>query len=151
MQRPRRGVPRVDRVSRLLIAASLIAAGRCESQEPGTERAASSDAQGDCQSVVLLRCAQAPQEPAQSDTRQRLDSERLRQMQSEVGLDTIEINAERPHKFEPEPWENFRRSVSNAAMPDCWHPGALRQKTFVVGGLLALPFLVHAAIVGKCR
>jgi hypothetical protein len=72
-------------------------------------------------------------------------------MQAEVGLDTVEISAERPQKFEPEPWENFRQSVSNAGVPDCGHPGALPQKTFVAGGLLALPFLVHAAIVGKCR
>ena len=142
----------------LLVAALLIASGRCESQEPG-DAASSGAAQGPCPSVVLLRCSQPPPEAVQAGspsgsrrtTRQRLDSRRLRQMQAEAGLDAIEITAERPQKFEPEPWENFRQSMSGAAVPSCFGPTALSHQGFSAEGLLALPFLVQAAVVGKCR
>jgi hypothetical protein len=52
---------------------------------------------------------------------------------------------------DPEPWENFGRSVSGGAMPNCFGPDAVSHEGFAVQGLLRLPFLVHAAAAGACR
>jgi hypothetical protein len=145
----------------VLIAALLVVSGRCQSQDAMQDAAHSGQAQDNCSSVVLVRCGQpAPQpKPVQVDaprtsprtTRQRLDARRLQQMQAQVGLNAIEITGERPPNLEPERWENFRQVVSNAALPGCFAPNALSHEEFVLGGLLGLPFWVHAAVVGKCR
>jgi hypothetical protein len=148
------------RTGRILFAVLLIVSGRCESQEPGVESPASSDAEPrDCRSVVLLRCAQLPQEPTSAgapiDSRQitqkKLDSHRLHQMQAEVGLNAVEITAERPQNPEPDPWESFSQSISAAEGPNCFAPEAPSRERFAAGGLLRLPFLARAAIVGKCQ
>jgi hypothetical protein len=148
------------RAGRILFAVLLIGSGRCESQEPGVESPATSDAEpGDCKSVVLLRCAQPPQEAtsagAPTDSRQitqkKLDSHRLHQMQAEVGLNAVEVTAERPQNPEPDQWESFSQSVSAAAVPGCFAPEAPSPERFGAGGLLRLPFLAHAATVGKCQ
>ena len=134
----------------VLIAALLVVSGHCQSQEASIQDAAHSDqGQDNCSSVVLVRCAQP--KPVQAGTRQRLDARRLQQMQTQVGLNAIEITGERPPNLEPERWENFRQVVSNAAVPGCFAPNALSHEEFVLGGLLGLPFWVHAAVVGKCR
>jgi hypothetical protein len=51
-----------------------------------------------------------------------------------------------------EKYENFSRDFSDAKVPDCLHPDGLkRQPTFFLGGLLALPFVLVAAVRGKCN
>lgn len=51
-----------------------------------------------------------------------------------------------------EKYENFSRDFSEAKVPDCLHPDALkRQPTFFLSGLLALPFVLVAAVRGKCN
>jgi hypothetical protein len=144
----------------VLIAALLVVSGRCQCQEAGMQDAAhSGQAQDNCSSVVLVRCAQAAPQPIQAPiphasprtVRQRLDARRLQQMQAQVGLNAVEIIGERPPNLEPERWENFRQVVSNAAVPGCFAPNALSHEEFVLGGLLGLPFWVHAAVAGKCR
>jgi hypothetical protein len=36
-------------------------------------------------------------------------------------------------------------------VPSCFAPNAIAGEQFAPTGLLALPFLVHAHIVGRCR
>jgi hypothetical protein len=51
-----------------------------------------------------------------------------------------------------EKYENFSRDFSEAKVPDCLHADGLkRQPTFFLGGLLALPFVLVAAVRGKCN
>jgi hypothetical protein len=51
-----------------------------------------------------------------------------------------------------EKYENFSREFSEAKVPDCLHSDGLkRQPTFFLGGLLALPFVLVAAVRGKCN
>lgn len=51
-----------------------------------------------------------------------------------------------------EKYENFSRDFSEAKVPGCLHPDGLkRQPTFFLGGLLALPFVLVAAVRGKCN
>ena len=68
-------------------------------------------------------------------------------MQTQAGLNAVEVTGERPSGAESDSWESFRQSVSSAATPDCLDPNAFP----AVQGLLRLPFLLHAAAVGKCR
>lgn len=49
-------------------------------------------------------------------------------------------------------YEHFGREFSEARVPDCLHPDALkRQPTFFLSGVYALPFVLVAALRGKCR
>jgi hypothetical protein len=48
-------------------------------------------------------------------------------------------------------WADFRRGVADAAAPDCIDPGAVAHQTFIVEGLLRIPFLARAAADGSCR
>ncbi len=52
--------------------------------------------------------------------------------------------------------EVFAAAVGSAGIPDCLRPDALKQDTSHIGaigfgGILAVPFLAHAAITGKCK
>jgi hypothetical protein len=160
---------------RLVIAALLIASAASRSQgpiaqeptiqEPTTQEPAAQEptvdempgadaVQGGCRSVVLVQCAQSEQAArvdASGDerraTRRKLESRRLRQKQAEAGLNAIEITAERPLDVPPDPWETFRRSLSNAAEPDCLSPDTFPGAQ----GLLRLPVLLGGAASGKCR
>jgi len=145
---------------RLLAALLLVASGAGRSQDAGGGNINdSARASVMCSSVVLQRCALPTQEPAQRGARagprqtaqQKLEARRLAQLQAQAGLDTVEVIAERAPKLEPEQWENFRQSVSGAAVPSCYSPDAAPHQQFAATGLLALPFLVHGHIVGSCR
>jgi hypothetical protein len=53
-------------------------------------------------------------------------------------------------------YETFQDAAEFASIPDCVGPDALRHDPpkvgpVVLGGLLALPFLAHAALTGKCK
>jgi hypothetical protein len=50
-----------------------------------------------------------------------------------------------------EPWVDFRRSVADAAVPNCLGPDAARHESFVAEGLLRAPFLLNAAAESACR
>jgi hypothetical protein len=81
-----------------------------------------------------------------------MDSHRLRQMETQAGLNTIEVTGEAPPESAQEPWEAFRQSVADAAVPGCLSPDASVPRPRVQAqGLLRLPALVGAAAVGKCR
>ncbi len=138
----------------------FLASGASQPQELGAGTINdSARASALCSSVVLQRCALPTQEPARHGARadsrqiaqQRLEARRLQQLQAEAGLDTVEIVADRPPKLEPEPWEDFRQAVSGAAVPSCFGPSAVPHDPVEATGLLVLPFLVHAHIVGRCR
>jgi len=141
----------------LLAAAALIASAQAGAQQPGGEAPGADAVRQGCSSVVLVQCAQAPQAaPAPADrrsaTRQRLDARRLRQIQSQAGLNTIEITGERAPTVPSDPWEDFRQSVATTApTPSCFSSDPMPQGQFEPQGLLRLPFLLHAAAVGKCR
>jgi len=139
----------------------LVASGQSGSQSSGSEATAGLDAaQQSCASVVLVQCAEAqreaeatptaPADPLQA-TRQKLDARRLRQMQEQAGLNTIEVTAERSTDAQSDPWEDFSQTVAGAAVPDCVRPNALPRRPIEVQGLLAPPLLLRAAAVGKCR
>lgn len=147
---------------RLLIAAMLIASAQAGSQSSGSESTPGMDAAQDtCGSVVLVQCAEEAQREAEASrsppadslqaTRQKLDARRLRQMQEQAGLNTIEVTSERPTGVPSDPWEGFSQSVAGAAVPNCFSPTALPQQPIQVQGLLALPLLLRGAAVGKCR
>ncbi len=140
----------------------LVASGRSECQQSSSQDAASADAgQDGCRSVVMVRCAQAQPDTAATATaasadsrraaQQRLDARRLRQMQAQAGLNAVEVTGERPPEAESDPWEGFRQSMASAAVPGCLGPDATSREPFAAQGLLALPFLLHAAATGKCR
>lgn len=57
----------------------------------------------------------------------------------------------RTNAMEAEPWDSFRQSVAGAATSSCFGPDALAHEEVPVGGLLRLPFLVHAAATSACR
>jgi len=139
----------------LLIAALLLASAGSRAQEPGADDTPAADAAKDgCRSVVLVQCTQ-PEPEAKSDapddaraaTRKKLEMRRLRQKQAQAGLNSIEVTAERAPNPEPDSWESFRQSISNAAVPDCLGQQAVPS----VQGLLRAPVLVYAAAAGKCR
>jgi len=131
------------------MAALLIASSRSEC-DPGSDDAAVADSVRDgCQSVVFVNCPLARQQAAAATirlrvTRQSLDARRLKQGPAPAPTNAIEITAERPTEAPPDPWEDFRQSMSSAAIPDCLAPS-------VQGGLLRLPYLLYEAGVGKCR
>ena len=52
---------------------------------------------------------------------------------------------------DPELWDGFRHSVSDAAASSCFDPHALAHEGLAVQGLLRLPFLVQAAAASACR
>jgi hypothetical protein len=147
-------------LGRLLVAAMLVTSGRSECQQTSSQDAADVDAAQDgCRSIVMVHCARAQQDaPANTGsadprraTQQRLDARRLRQMQAQAGLNAVEVTGERPPEAESDPWEGFRQSMASAAVPECFSSNAARHGAFAAQGLLALPFLVHAAATGKCR
>jgi len=149
-------------LGRLLVAALLVASGRSECQQAGSPDAAGAEAgQDGCRSIVMVHCAQAPQEaPAKAGSadprraaQQRLDARRLRQMQAQAGLNAVEVTGERPPEAEADPWEGFRQSMASAALPDCFgsNSNAAPRGSFAAQGLLAVPFLLNAAATGKCR
>ena len=145
----------------LSAAAALIASAQALGQQPeGAADSAAEAAQQGCRSVVLVQCAQAPQAaPASADrhraTRQQMDGRRLHQMQTQAGLNAIEITAERPPTVQADPWQDFSQAVATAATPSCFSadpiPQGQSEPKFEPQGLLRLPFLLHAAAVGKCR
>jgi hypothetical protein len=147
-------------LGRLLVVAMLAVSGRSECQQTGSQDTAGIDVgQDGCRSIVMMHCAQAPQEaPAKSGSadprraaQQRLDARRLRQLQAQAGLNAVEVTGERPQEAEPDPWEGFRQSMASAAVPECLSSNAAPHGSFAAQGLLALPFLLHAAATGKCR
>ena len=147
---------------RLLAVAALLASAQAGGQQPGGKAAPGADAvQQGCRSVVLVQCSQAPQAaPTGPDdrrraTRQKLDTRRLHQMQNQAGLNAIEITAERPPTVQTDPWQDFSQAVASAGTPSCFSadpiPQGQSEPHFEPQGLLRLPFLLHAAAVGKCR
>ena len=141
----------------LSAVAALIASAQALGQQPeGAAASAAEAAQQGCRSVVLVQCAQAPQAaPAPADrhraSRQQLDRRRLHQMQTQAGLNAIEITAERPPTVQSDPWQDFSQAVASAGTPSCFSTDPMPQGQFEPQGLLRLPFLLHAAAVGKCR
>ena len=146
-------------LGRLLVAAMLAASGRSECQPTGSQDAAGVDVgQDNCRSIVMMHCAPAQRDEsakAGPDPRraaqQRLDARRLRQMQTQAGLNAVEVTGERPQEAQSDPWEGFRQSMASAAVPDCFSSSAAPHGSFAAQGLLAAPFLLHAAATGKCR
>jgi hypothetical protein len=141
----------------LLAAAALIASAQAGAQQSVGEAPGADAVRQGCRSVVLVQCAQALRAtpPAPADRRralrQRLDARRLRQIQAQAGLSTIEITSERAATVPSDPWEDFRQSVATAPTPSCFSSDPMPQEQFEPQGLLRLPFLLHAAAVGKCR
>jgi hypothetical protein len=135
---------------RLAMTALLITSGQSEGDQNGEEAATSDSVHDGCRSVVMVDCVQEPPAPVAAPanslraTKQYLDARRLRQAQAQAGLNAIEITGERPTQAPPDPWENFRQSVSSAAVSDCFAPS-------VQGGLLRLPWLLVQSAAGKCR
>jgi hypothetical protein len=151
--------PFPSRLSRFLLAAMLVASGRAECQQPDAQDPTKADAaQDSCRSIVMVHCAQAQQDAttnAPADprraTQQKLDARRLRQMQTQAGLNAVEVTGQRPTEAQNDSWESFRQSVASAAEPPCFSPNAPPQQPFAAQGLLALPFTLTAAATGKCR
>lgn len=91
--------------------------------------------------------------PATPSLRARLDEDAIR---SAVKA-TLAADDEKPRRFETDtisatPYEEFGREFSEAKVPGCLRPDALkRQPTFFLSGLLAIPFVAVAKIRGKCR
>jgi hypothetical protein len=48
-------------------------------------------------------------------------------------------------------YREFGRQMSEARIPDCLHGDALKFQPTLFGGLLGIPFVVVAALRGKCR
>jgi hypothetical protein len=150
--------PRVNALSSslrcLLLTTLLIVSGRSDCDPVSGDDAGPADAaDGECASVVLVNCTQAPQQATAAPssigatngaTKQKLEANRLKQAQGQVTPNAIEITAERPAGAPPDPWEVYRQSLASAATPDCLAPS-------VQGGLLRMPYLLHQAVVGKCR
>lgn len=97
--------------------------------------------------------AQAPVQAPSAPLRAQLTSEVIKKAvtqtladdkkESKLGQETA-LGAER--------YENFGRDFSEAKVPDCLHPDGLkRQPTFFLAGLLAVPFVLVAAVRGKCH
>lgn len=137
----------------------LTVSDRIECQQPeGAEPAGADLAQVGCESVVLVQCLEAQQQAAPTEpadlrqmTRQKLDARRLRQLQAQVGLNAVEVTGERPSAADSDLWEGFRQSVASAGVPGCFSSNPPSQQSLAAQGLLALPFLLHAAATGKCR
>jgi hypothetical protein len=54
--------------------------------------------------------------------------------------------------LDAEKYENFSREFSEAKVPGCLRPDGLKfQPTFIFSGLLAAPFVLVAAVRGKCH
>jgi hypothetical protein len=132
------------------MAALLIMSGRSGCEPPGGEDAPAADSVRDgCQSVVFVNCPLNRQPAAAAThslkvTKQNLDARRLKPAPARISSNEIEITAERPTEAPPDPWEDFRQSMSNAAIADCLAPS-------VQGGLLRLPYLMYQATIGKCQ
>ena len=134
----------------------LAASGRIECQEVGgTEPPAVDTAEGSCRSVVCLQPQPPPPLPDSTDsrqaTREKLDARRLRHLEAQAGMNTVEVIGERPSGAESDPWQDFRQSVGGAAVPECFSPNASADQPLPATGLLGVPLLLHAAAVGKCR
>lgn len=61
------------------------------------------------------------------------------------------MNTPRPTKD-----ERLAAAVAAAGVPDCLRPDGLKHDPPVIGfiafgGILAVPFVAHAALTGKCR
>src|SRR5260370_40176767 len=114
----------------MIVAAMLLAPGRSECQQPEREEpAAAEPLQDECQSVVLVQCASAQPETAstapadpRAATQKKLDTRRLRQMQTQAALNAVDVTGGRPSGAEAGSWESFRQSVSTAARPDGTDP-----------------------------
>jgi hypothetical protein len=154
-------------MGRFLMATAMLAgSGESECQQPGGEETAPADAMQEstvredsvrdgCRSVVLVECAQTQQEAAPADApdgsleaaKRKLEERRLRQKQAQAGLNAIEVTSALPPAAETDPWEGFRQSVTDAAVPSCFSQDAVP----FAQGLLRLPVLLGAAAIGKCR
>jgi hypothetical protein len=68
----------------------------------------------------------------------------------------IEAHGGTMHAHEKGKYETFHEEAEFASIPNCMGPDALKHDPAKIGpvglgGLLALPFLAHAAITGKCK
>jgi hypothetical protein len=50
-----------------------------------------------------------------------------------------------------ERYESFARKVSDATVPDCLHSEGLKRQWVPLGGVYAVPFVLVAALRGKCK
>ena len=140
----------------MLIAALLIATGRGQCEQDASDPAPGADAvQDDCRSVVMVRCAPPEATAGQAAqagelrraARKKLQARRLRQIQAQAGLNTIEVTGEPSTERTPDPWESFRQSLAGAAVASCFSQEAVP----AAQGLLRVPVLLGAAAAGKCR
>ncbi|AKJ30801.1 hypothetical protein [Caldimonas brevitalea] len=51
----------------------------------------------------------------------------------------------------PAPGQRLSAQMKEAAIPDCLREDALKHAPVPLGGLLAIPSLVHAAVTGRCN
>lgn len=144
------------RLTCLAIISLLIAMVRSGAQQPADEAASTDRIQDGCASVVLVRCGPPAARESEEDAmavseesaRRKLQSRRLKQMQTQAGLNAIEITGERAAQVQSDAWENFRQSVARAAVPDCFSQDAFPPEQL---GLLRPVVLLGAAAAGKCR
>jgi hypothetical protein len=62
-----------------------------------------------------------------------------------------EVQHEQQRVLNAQRYENFARQFADAEIPDCLHSKALKFQPTLFGGLLSAPFVVVAALRGKCR
>jgi len=103
--------------------------------------------------VVTVPAPDAPLKEPASTLRSRISDEAIR---NAVKASLAE-SRENPRRHEADtitatPYETFGQTFSEAKVPDCLHPDALkRQPTFFLAGLFAVPFVAVAKLRGKCN
>lgn len=105
-------------------------------------------------SSASAQTAPAPEPaPDPAPLRARLGDEVIRDAIKQTMAEQKKDAALRPDKaLSADRYEQFGREMSDAKIPDCLHSDALKyQPTFIFSGLLAAPFVVIAALRGKCR
>jgi hypothetical protein len=151
----RRANPKVGGAAAAMLLVTLVACGAVQAQE----RAA--DVQQGAATVVAAvrpidptyvdpdpasgRVLGFPEDGAPQSTAGSSESTDVTVDEAGVSV-TVSANS-----LESEPWDSFRQSVAGAATSSCFGPDALPHEELAVGGLLRLPFLVHAAAASACR
>ena len=102
--------------------------------------------------------AEVPAEWASATYDPRATREAIRQFVAEVRVNEDAAAAQRfsagPRRDDK--YETFARNFDEAEVPGCLGPNALKHQPpkigpIAIGGILALPFLIVAAVRGKCN